>query len=65
MGTLCCVFKFPKGVEGGKTEIRTQRVGSILKEPDDRDVVSSFGGHCSCSEEGGEQRLTLQQEHGW
>lgn len=34
VGTLFCVFKFPKGLEGGKTEIRTQRMGSILEEPD-------------------------------
>lgn len=30
-------------------------MGSILEEPDHRDAVSSFGGHCSCSEEGGEK----------
>lgn len=34
MGTLFCVFKFPKGLEGVKTETRPQRVVSILEDSD-------------------------------
>lgn len=36
VGTLLCVFKFPKGLEGVKTETRPQRVVSVLEDSDCR-----------------------------